>query len=293
MKRSWRTAVAAVLGAALLGAGAAPDLQRFRLGMDQLYGFSGADLDAVGLLLAVSEHQHVVARIRIDGSKAELEGPPVRIEGISSDLDAESLAVIDAGTWVIGTESQAPARKEDLVFLLQAEGDKAAVTETIAMPYAAFALEAGKNHGIESLCAASGVLLAGSEAVGRESGMRFAPLGRYDLGKKQWTAFRLRLTSDAGRLASLACRPASEQALEAVGIERQFGVMRLLRFQVPVSGPGRVLEPELILDLARLIPNPPNFEGVAWLPDGRVALISDNETGGSASPTELLVLRLP
>jgi phytase-like protein len=293
MKSAGRLFVLGIVGAWLVGAGPGPQIEPAKLDSSEVFGLSGLDLGADGLLLAVSEHQHVLARLRVDGPKAELAGPVIPIEGIAEDLDAESLAVLGPDTVAVGTESQVPERKEDLIFLAHLEDAKARVTETIAFPYGPYALTAGKNHGLEGLCAASGVLLAGSEAVGQAAGGRFAPIGRYDFKTKRWTPFRLTLTSEPGRLASLACRPGPGDSLEALGIERQFGVMRLLRFQVPLSGAGAEIQPEILLDLAKLVKHPPDFEGVAWLPDGRVALVADNEHQGPHAPTDILLLRFP
>jgi Esterase-like activity of phytase len=293
MRTALRFVSVLFVGGLLAGAGTPPEFQIVKLASSQVAGLSGLDLTPDGLLLAVAEHQHVLVRIRLTEHGADLDGPPIPIYDIPAELDTESLAMLGPDRIAVGTESQEPERKRDLIYLAHLANGAANVTETIEFPYAPYGLAAGKNHGLESLCAAAGVLVAGSEAVGQSGAHRFAPVGRYDLKTRQWTPFRLRLTSSAGRLASLACRPASENSLEVLAIERQFGVMRLLRFSLPLTTGGPEIEPTIVTDIQHLLSRSPNFEGVAWLPDGRVALISDNEGEGPPEPTAVLLLHLP
>ena len=76
-------------------------------------------------------------------------------------------------------------------------------------------------------------------------------------------------------------------------IERHYGTVRLLHFEVPTSGEGRTLDPPVVLkDLAKSFPRGsfplgvPNLEGLV-IRGGRAYLVSDASSGGANLLVEL------
>ena len=72
--------------------------------------------------------------------------------------------------------------------------------------------------------------------------------------------------------------------IEVWAVERHFAESRLLHF---VIAAGRDLEPEVAADLAPLASGH-NFESVAALADGRVALVNDNFYRAVTGPSEVV-----
>jgi hypothetical protein len=288
--------VAALCGwmiAAAQGTSGATEISVVRVEVEgvQASGLSGLDGDGAGGLLAVSERGHALLRLVVDGSRLVQDGGPIRLGGVSAGLELESLAWLGDGRVAIGTETQREYREQDEILLVRLEEGHGAVTGSLALRYEPWGLKAGKNHGIEGLCAAEGWLLAGSEAVGEMDGRRYAPLAVHDLEGGGWTHHYLGLSSGVGRLASLACRAAGGGALEVLAIERQFEISRLLRFELqPDAAAGSRIDPEILMDLA--VHGRARWEGVAWLPDGRLVVLADNDRGGVVGPAEALLVNL-
>ena len=73
----------------------------------------------------------------------------------------------------------------------------------------------------------------------------------------------------------------------------------LVRRQLAVTGGGVVPDEGVTLrnlarwgvDLSDALPDDPNMEGIDWLPDGRLVIVTDNDFGGLSGPTQILVLR--
>ncbi|MBI2565574.1 MAG: hypothetical protein HYV63_00895 [Candidatus Schekmanbacteria bacterium] len=274
---------------------AGPAPLRLVVDLPDAVGLSGLDFDERGLLLAVPERRPLLLPLRFDGSRVTAGGPPVPLTGAPPDLDLEAVAAIGPGRIALGTESQERDRAEDTILVVTLHGDRAAVTETLALPYALWELRGDGNRGVEGLCAAGNLLVAAAEIVGTAGKRRFAPVARRPLTGGNWVPYRLMLASETGRISALACREtASGAALEMLAIERHYGVVLLLGFELPTAGPGGDLEPRVLADLTRQLDKAPNFEGVAFLPDGSIALLADNDNGGVIQgQTELAILRLP
>ena len=84
-------------------------------------------------------------------------------------------------------------------------------------------------------------------------------------------------------------RRGANDELEVVAIERHYGVAWLLYFGVPLQGELGERKARSVFDLGTLVRGVPNMEGVVFLPDGRFAVITDNDTGGVTGPTEVLL----
>ncbi len=252
-------------------------------------GLSGLAAAPDGSLWAVAERDRVLVRLAV--SSQGVAASTVPLLGVGAGVDTEALAALDDGTLLLGTETMQPWRASDHLLAVQLRDEHAAVTSERAMPYAPWNARGQPNRGIEGLCAAGGLVLAGAEVV-IDDGGRWAPVGRLELASGHWTAFRLRLVSKPGKLSSLACRRCGD-VLEALAIERDYGVARLHFFTVPVTEPGGDVAAHWVADLGAALPDVPNLEGVEWLADGTVAVVVDNDTGGARGPNELVRLQLP
>jgi hypothetical protein len=100
---------------------------------------------------------------------------------------------------------------------------------------------------------------------------------------------RLHLTTASGKLSALDCHVAPDGTIDFVGIERHYGVQRILRGTIAPDATDVV--PELALDLAPAVHDVYNFEGIARLPDGRTVLVNDNQGSHVEGPTRLFVLK--
>lgn len=254
-------------------------------------------------MLSVSQPSHLS-----EAAAAENRGLPQlmatqmeirRITGVPDALDTESMALLGPERWLLGTESHWPARTHDALLLVSRHGDAAEVTGQIDVPYDLWNMRAHSNEGIEGLCVAGERIVVGIESVGfLPDGSRFAPIGRLATDGEAWTPFRLRLTSNTGKISALACRvpvvAANEPPspfLEVIAIERHFFVTRILRFLLPRDGDApQVLEPTDIFDVAQWLEPLPNFEGIAWLNPDEMMLVSDNSMGVVVGATEALVV---
>lgn len=260
-------------------------------------GLSGLARADDGTLWSLPEDHRALLAFRLDASGRPGQVTETPLVGVSRGVDTESLAWLGPGELAIGTERmRGDSDQGDEIDRVRVEAGRARVHRRIVMPYARWGMRAIENTGIEGLCAASGVLLAGVEHPGIDpvTGRRFANVGRMALAGSDWTRFRVWLTSDEGRLSSLDCRAVAgrDDVLDVLGVERHFGIARVLRFRVPVSGRGGDLVPKLVADLSCAMDELPNVEGVAWLDAERVGLQTDNDYGGPDGPSRFLVFRI-
>ena len=247
------------------------------------------------LYYAIPERFHALISLRVPaGPLAPVVQQLTPLEGIPDGLDTESLAALGGGRFVAGTESTGSDRKTDAVFFIELQGDHARATRRLDVPWTAWgeSVRAEENRGIEALCAVEGALWIAGEFVRVEQGSRVAPLGRVDPETGAVTPFRLRLTSPTGKIAALTCRRSPSGTVEAIAVERHYGVARLLRFPLPTGPQPDPITPDLALDLAPLLPDLPNFEGIAFDGDDHVLLVSDNQMAIEVGPTWVVRARL-
>lgn len=240
-------------------------------------GLSGLSRDEHGALWAPAEDGDAVLRIA-SGTFGVTRYPVV---GAPRGADLEALTWVDGTRFVLGTETQQDGRTRDVILDGRLEGQSFRVTPIGQLDYARWQTTARDNHGIEGVCHVDGALVLATELVIDEDGRRWAPVGLFDPATQSWTAHRVALSSDDGKLSALDCRAASG-AIEALAVERHYGVSRLLRFSVP-RGEGQSIEPRLATDLSKLIAPLPNFEGLVWMDDGSAVLLTDNQYRGAAS----------
>ena len=243
----------------------------------EVVGLSGLTVDEHGAFWAPGEDGAAVVRIAPDAFGVTR----YQVSGGSAGTDLEAMAWVDGTRFVLGTETQKKGRLHDTVLDGRLDRGRFAVASVGSLDYARWNLTAPDNRGIEGICHVDGVWVLATELVERQRGRRWAPLGMFDPKTQSWTAHRVELSSKTGKLAALDCRKV-DGAIEALAVERHYGVSRLLRFEVPRGSEGRVIEPTVAADLSELVSPLPNFEGLVWMQDGSVVLVTDNQYRGSA-----------
>ena len=230
-----------------------------------LEGLSGLTADPSGALWAIAEDERAMLRIDpVSGRWTVFE-----IRGLPAHVEAESLAWISPGRFVIGTEAER-AGGSDEAYYVHRVADVMHVERTFLFDYTPWNLSAGDDAGVEGICSAGDHLVAVSEVVGRHGGRRFAPLAMRTRDGS-WSRHRLWLSSATGKISGIDCSLV-DGSVEVLAIERHFGVTRVLRFDVL----GEDLEPEIVADWdAALAGDSPNLEGIARVPGGTY-FIADN-----------------
>ena len=240
-------------------------------------GLSGLTLDEHGAFWAPGEDGDAV--VRIDPETFGVTR--YAVGGGAPGIDLEAMTWVDGTRFVLGTETQEKGRLRDVVLDGRLDRDRFVVTSVGHIDYARWNLTAPDNRGIEGVCHVDGVLVLATELVERQRGRRWAPLGMFDPKTQTWTAHRVALTSKTGKLAAIDCRIV-DGSIEALAVERHYGVSRLLRFTVPRGPEGKWIEPRVAADLSTSISPLPNFEGLVWMADGSAVLVTDNQYRGSA-----------
>ncbi|MCP3978522.1 MAG: esterase-like activity of phytase family protein [bacterium] len=258
--------------------------ERIAIEAQDVRGISGLARAPDGALWAVGERDRVLLKLSAaDGVTLSRR----TIEGVDRGVDLESLARLSETSIAAGTESREHGRAVDLIYFVELGTDDARVTHHIVFPYSLWGVSPKRNEGVEGLCHADSILLAGIETVVERDGDRLAAVGRYDVDAETWTPFWLRLTSPAGKLSALDCRTDGDE-LEVLAVERHFGVTRVLRFSVPRRGAIDVVVPTVALDLTPNILPTDNFEGVVRVGDDSAMLVLDNQFGSITGPNVLV-----
>lgn len=254
-----------------------------------LVGLSGLGARSDGALTAVPERRRELLWLEAAAGRLRVTRH-LPINGIPEGLDTEALAWWSPTEVVFGTESQVPERASDPLLWARLEGEQVVVSERIELPYALWRTRAAVNRGVEGLCAAGGKLVLAIEHVLEDDGRRYGLIATYDPLAKSWAAFRLRLTSDKGKLSSAECRVTPTGELEVFVIERHYEVVRLLSFTLMAGAVSGDLEPTLRRDLALRDRVTGNIEGLAWTTSGGLRLLTDNDSGGVTGPAQLFEL---
>jgi hypothetical protein len=241
-------------------------------------GISDLTVDDKGRLWAVAERDRKVVEIAGDGSVTTHP-----LEGVGEGMDTEGLVWLGDGHFALGLE--ATFRPEAAVAFADLQGDKLVIAQTRKLTGDELGVELTSNHGIESVCGTKDELIAVTESVNkRADGSRAAQLVRIrgtDLEKQA-----LKLTTAKGKISALTCTIAADGTLEALAIERHYGVVRILHVVARRGEPE--VTPEVVIDLEPILHDSLNLEGIAKLPDGRMVLVNDNEGDEVKGPTELL-----
>lgn len=249
-------------------------VQRFVLDTGGIRGVSGMAIDPAGAMWAVAERDRALFRLRFDGGVPRLDGAPLRLEGVPGGVDTESLAWLGPGSIALGTEDQYE-RKREVVLTATVGKAGARVTGELEIPLKPWKIKGKPNAGVEGLCAAERHLLAIFETTREKKGRRLAGLAART-GEGKWVELKLVLTTDTGKISSLACRAIGPSSVEAIAIERHYAVSRVLRFIAILDGHKHTIEPEVLVDLAPLLDPMPNLEGIEWLDEKTLVLIGDD-----------------
>ena len=263
--------------------------------LEGVVGLSGAATDSRGVLWMVPERRHALIE-RGDAARVwPLAGVP------DEGLDLESLAWLGThdgrDRFAVGTEGVCE-RNTHAILVVERQGEGFGVIETIRLPLDLWPeTVCVDGHGIEGLCAAIGPqgemhVVAAIEHPERDAEKRrFAPLGvRGPDGR--WTAQRVALTSETGKISALDCRLV-EDGIEVWAIERHFETSRLVRLVVPPEGVAGLIAPVVALDLVQHTDGGRrNFEGLIVAGD-RVQVLVDNQWRTITGPNEILSLTLP
>ncbi len=263
--------------------------QPVTLTLDTDPGLSDLALAPDGALWTVSERGRSAYRLVLDGD-AVASIDRFELHNLADGLDVEAIAVIAEGRFALGTETHG-AGAAAVWFASLADGALEA-RGGFDLPASLVGIEIADNKGVEGICADGATTIAAIETVIEErAGARFAPViaQRTDVARDLVApdVHRVRLTSANGKLAALHCT-FGEQAIDVLAIERHYDVSRIVAFTLPRIG-GTTVDATVVRDVTELGATR-NFEGVVRLPDGRLALIVDNQSGTIKGPSELVLL---
>ena len=249
-------------------------------------GLSGWSEDPNGTLWAVPERTALLVPLRAERAGISQAGAALPIDGLRPGEQLESVAAVSSGRWVVGTEGHGESRGSDDLLWLERQGDRAKVVRRVSLSYSVFPVAGEDNRGMEALCVVGDQVLILIEPVALEKGQRLGLLARY--ANERFQVLRVPLTTDSGKVSGMDCRAEGER-IQVVAIERHYGVVRLLRFELPRAPAEQPLslESSVVRDVSAALEQPPNFEGLSWRGDG-YWLLSDNHHGRVTGPTEAL-----
>lgn len=274
-----------LIALAVAGCERASSAPTVTIDLDTAPGLSGLDVGDDGVLWTVAERDGAAYRIVLDHDRvASLARVPLEP---APRADLESIDVVGTGVFFFGLEG-AQADSAAFVSGLITEDDTSigVMRPTPLRPHAKRVLEA--NKGVEGVCSGDTIRLFAFEAVVDEDGARFAQV---EVHRPDTPAVhhRVRLTTRTGKISGLDCRPAAgATSVDVLAIERHFEVTRIISFPIDLTGPSTV-DAVVVRDLAD-VADGRNFEGIARLPDGRIALVTDNQWRTIEGPSQLVLL---
>ncbi len=262
------------------------------MGISDISGLSGLTTDGQGHLWSVAER---------DWSLVEFHGGrvvrTVKLPNLGDEVDIESITWMGGTRFALGTERDLERQSDDVVEV-EVRGNDALIRQRWALNYSPLELEPAPNEGIEAICALGKrwILAIGEPVVTEsESGVRRAPMWRMTTSGKGVTHGWLELTSEEGKIAALACRSMGEEAYQIIAVERHFGVMRVVGFDLFGADPaGSHHQAKVHVELIDELEGKPNLEGITFGPDKAIWLVVDNAWRRVQGPNELIRLgRLP
>ena len=265
------------------------DTERIAIDAPGVTGLSDLTTDGEGRLWAVAERARKLVRMQPDGRSPRV----VALEGVPGGRDVEGLAWLSDSRFALATEADSPRRSSDLLLFARLDrgGARLVVERTVEVDYRLWPIEPRGNQGMEGLCRAGGALVVSIESVVGSGDRRLAPVAVHDLASAGWTPYLVRLTTTTGKLSALSCRPRAG-AIDVMAVERHFEVARLIRFELPGRAPAGAapveIDPVLVANLAPLIENRENLEGLVWDGDRAITLVADNDWVAVVGPNLLL-----
>lgn len=276
-----RRLIAVVVIGACSGGPSAPPAGA--LDLDTAPGLSGLSVAGDGALWTVAERARTAYRIVLDGDRVR-SIEPVAIEGVPAELDLESIEAVSDTVFLLGTEGNGTAAAQ--VWTADRRGDRMTARPVPAAIDPATHVIA-PNHGVEGICGTEESGAVALETVVDEGGRR---LGQVDLRRDGVvTPQRVVMTSATGKISGIDCEVGAD-GVDVIAIERHFEVTRIIRFNL--RGEAEPVAAAVVRDLADLAKGR-NFEGLALLPDGRIALVTDNQWKKIEGPSQLVILPRP
>jgi len=267
------------------------DLKRVPLNVPGVAGLSGLTTDGNGHLWTVSERDWALVEVH-EGQVLRKVDLPL----MGDAIDLEAITWLGGNRFALGTERDEERDFDDIVEVTVI-GDEAVISQRWPLSYVPMGIDPEPNEGVEGLCALGDdwLLAVGEPVLSDSSGERRAPMWRVTTSGKGVSHGWLRLTSEEGKIAALACRPLGDEAYEILAIERHFGVMRILSFELFGAEPaGSSHDPRVLLDLNDRLEGNPNLEGITWGPDKAIWFVVDNAWRRVRGPNEFIRLgRLP
>jgi hypothetical protein len=255
--------------------------------LDTAPGLSGLAVADDGALWTVAERDGAAYRIVVvDDRVASVTRFPL---DPAPPADLEAIEVLGAGAFTFGLEANAADGAGIALGRLADDGASISVTRTLPLP-ATTTRVLEPNKGVEGVCGSSTAVLLAFETVVEADGARFGQVEVHRDGTPP-QEHRVRLTSATGKLSSIDCRPAPDAtSVDVLAIERHFEVTRIVSFAIELTAAGpSTVDATVVRDLAELAAGR-NFEGIARLPDGRVALVTDNQWKTIDGPSQLVLL---
>jgi hypothetical protein len=210
-------------------------------------GESDLTLDGSGHIWAIAERDRFASELTLAGSNVAVVEHAV--DGVPDGNDTESIAWLGGSNFALGIEGQTTKTAGVLFAELRPDGHLA-VTSTRDLTDADLGVTLQVNHGSEAICGSGDDIVVGIEERGTfPDGSKWAPLVR--ITKGQLTLAKLHLTTSTGKLSALDCRFAADGSVDFVGIERHFGVERILHGVLAPNAADVV--PTLVIDLAPVI----------------------------------------
>lgn len=243
-------------------------------------GVSDLAIDPHGTLWAIPERNRELDEIAFPA--ATVTHHP--LDGIPDGIDTESLAWLGEGRFALGTEGATEPTAG--VTFVERRGDRFVATRTRPLTSAEVGVPLEVNKGAEGICGHDQTVLVAIETVGRlADGTRWAPLAW--LVDDHVTVTKLRLTTATGKISALDCHFAPDGSADIIAIERHFHVAKILSFHATFG--AAEITPTVVLDLAAVLHNTLNLEGIVRLADGRMVVVNDNQSTTVEGPSELLV----
>jgi len=253
-------------------------------------GTSDLSLADNGHIWAIAERDRVVAEIVLDTGAKTAKVTLHPMDDVPDGVDTEALSWLGGGKFAIGTEGQEQPSASVMFGELASDGHLV-VHPGIELTDAILGITLVKNHGVEALCGRGDDLLVAIESWGTFSDhARWAPLVRIHAGAVTGVQ-KLKLTTATGKISGMTCTFAPDGTIDAIAIERHYGVSRILTFSVPLG--QDVITPQVASDLWPVVRDryhaKLNLEGIVKLPDGRWVLVNDNQGAQVDGPTKLFV----
>jgi hypothetical protein len=300
-------------------------LELFEIDTLGAHGLSGLAFDGERLWSVPERQRKLIswAVERTHSGKFSLGEPVLSDLDLPLGDDTESLGWLGGRRFALGLEGQAESRKSDRVLWVEGSSPGSASAASTGVPstfrvtgeqtlrYAAWKMRAPGNQGIEALCYAQGELFVACEPPLEQGGFRLAPFAGYDPRTQRWAYGWIRLTSGTGKISALDCSgvdAAGAQRLQFYAIERHYGTLRILEWQLPAhwlertwqSAAGQAghalepaIEPHVVLRLDGKLPADANPEGLAWVRSrNELLVVTDNQSGAVTGPTRLLRIAL-